>query len=88
MQWREKSENVTLLLYTSNCIENFRENNTKALVISNGLKFPQDDRTDSNFIALLKMHFYTSKIESTLGSLKSVINALLRKPSLGAPAYR
>ena len=35
----------------------FRENNTKALVISNGLKFPQDDRTDTNFIALLKMHF-------------------------------
>ena len=35
----------------------FRENNTQALVISKRLKFPSDDRTDTNFTAPLKMLF-------------------------------
>ena len=34
-----------------------KENNTEALVILKRLKFPQDDRTGSNFIAPLRMHF-------------------------------
>ena len=37
--------------------QNFLENKTKALVISKTLKLPQDDRTDTNFIAPLRMHF-------------------------------
>ena len=45
----------------------------------------KDDRTDTNFIALLKMYFQRSI--STLDSLKRVyvFNLLRRKPSLGAP---
>ena len=50
--------------------------------ISKWLKFPQGDRTDTNFIVPLKMNFYSSK--STLDSLKSVFNVLKRKLSLGA----
>ena len=70
---------------TSNCFSNFRGNNTQALVISERLKLPQDDRTDTNFIGLLRMHFQRSK--STLDSLKSVFNVFRRKPPLGAPGY-
>ena len=50
------------------------------LVISKSLKFPQDDRTDTNFIALLRTHFQRSK--STLDSLKRLFNAFRRKASL------
>ena len=46
---------------TSNCILSFRKINTEAPVISKRLKFPQDERTDTNFIAPLRMHFQTSK---------------------------
>ena len=60
----------------------FGEKNTQALKISKWLKLPQGDRTDTNFIAPLKMNFYSSK--STLDSLKSVFNVLKRKLSLGA----
>ena len=42
---------------TSNCFSNFRENNTQALVISERLKLPYDDRTDTDFMGLLRMHF-------------------------------
>ena len=70
---------------TSNCFSNFRENNTQALVISERLKLPQDDRTDTNFMGLLRMHFQRSK--STLDSLKSVFNVFRRKQPLGAPGY-
>ena len=55
----------------------------EALAISKRLKFPQDDRTVTNFIAPLRMHFQRSK--STLDILKSVFNVFGRKPSLGAP---
>ena len=65
---------------------NFRENNTQALVISERLKLPQDDRTDTNFMGLLRMHFQRSK--STLDSLKSVFNVFRRKPLLGAPVFK
>ena len=64
---------------------NFRENNTQALVISERLKLPQDDRTDTNFMGLLRMHFQRSK--STLDSLKSVFNVFRRKQPLGAAGY-
>ena len=57
--------------------------NTEALVISKSLKFPKDDRTDTNFIAPLRMHFQRSK--STLDSLKRLFNAFRRKLSLVAP---
>ena len=50
----------------------FGEKNTQALKISKRPKFPQGDRTDTNFIAPLKMNFYGSK--STLDSLKGVFN--------------
>ena len=53
------------------------------IVISKRLKLPQDNRTDTNFIAPLRMHFQRS--DSTLDGLKSVFNAFRRKPSLGAP---
>ena len=38
---------------TYNCIYNFRENSTGALLISETLKLPQDDRIATNFIAPL-----------------------------------
>ena len=60
----------------------FGGKNTQALKISKRLKFPQGDRTDTNFIAPLKMNFSSSK--STLDSLKSVFIVLKRKLSLGA----
>ena len=50
------------------------------LDISKRLKLPQDDRTDTNFIAPLRMHSQRSK--STLVSLKSVFCVCRRKPSL------
>ena len=34
-----------------------QENNTEALVISKSLKFPQDDRANTNFKVHLRMHF-------------------------------
>ena len=40
-----------------NCTKNFQKNNTEALVISKKLKFLLDDRTNTNFKALLRMHF-------------------------------
>ena len=56
---------------------------SQALVISIRLKFTQDDRTDTNVTAPLRMLFQRSK--STLDSLKSVFNICRRKPSLRAP---
>ena len=35
----------------------FGKNNIEALVISKRLKLPKDDRTDSNFIAPVRIHF-------------------------------
>ena len=46
-------------------------------------QFSEDDRTDKNFIAPLRMHFQRSK--STLDNLKSVFKLFKRKLSLGAP---
>ena len=37
--------------------KNWGENNIEALEISNKLKIYQDDRTDTNFAAPLRMHF-------------------------------
>ena len=54
----------------------------KPVLISKRLNLPQYDRTDTNFIAPLRTHFYRSK--STLGSLKSVFNVCRSKRSLGA----
>ena len=56
---------------------------SQALVISIRLKFTQDDRTDTNVTAPLRMLSQRSK--STLDSLKSVFNVCRRKPSLRAP---
>ena len=64
-------------------LSNFFGKMTEALVISEVLKFPLDDRTDTNFITSLRKHFQISK--STLDSLKSVFSVFRRKPSLGAP---
>ena len=61
----------------------FQKNNNEALVISKRLKFPQDDRTDKNFVAPLRMHFQRSK--TTLDSLKKVFILFWRKQSLDAP---
>ena len=36
---------------------NFEENNTEASVTSTRLKFSYDERTDTSFIAPLRMHF-------------------------------
>ena len=82
MSWREESEKFSLS-FNGKLHLNFWENHTEALVISKRLKLPWDDRTDTNLIARLRMHFYTSK--STLGSLKSVLNEFRGKSSLGAP---
>ena len=40
------------------------------------------DRTGTNFIDPLRMHYYTSK--STLDNLKSVFNVFKGKPIVGA----
>ena len=78
-----KSENVSHSQYLKFHLKIFEKNNTQTLVISNKrFKFLQDDRTDTNFIAPLRMHFQVSK--STLDSLKSVFNVFRRTPSLGA----
>ena len=54
-------------------------NKTKALVISKRLKFPQDDRADTNFMVLLnRMHFSRSK--GTLESLESVFKVFQGAP--------
>ena len=60
-------------------IRQFRENMTRALVISKRDKIPKDDdQTDTNFITPLRMYFYRSK--STLDSLlRSVFNVFRRK---------
>ena len=39
----------------------FREIKTEVLIISNRLKFPQDDRTATNFIAPLGTHLLISR---------------------------
>ena len=95
---------------TLNCISKFRENNTKAMVISKRLKFPkdetfsspepvvswsrgretrgytgrlqikpsgsgdenEDDRTDTNFIASIRIYFKRSK--GTQNSLNFVLS--------------
>ena len=60
-------------------IRQFRENMTRALVISKRDKIPKDDdQTDTNFITPLRMYFYRSK--NTLDSLlRSVFNVFRRK---------
>ena len=44
------------------------KNNTEALIISKSLRFPQDDRANTNFKVHLRMHF--KKSNSTLDSVK------------------
>ena len=65
-------------------IQDFRESNFKALINSKRLKLLQDDRTDTNFIALLRMHLWSFK-RTFQDRLKHVFKAFQRKPSLGAP---
>ena len=57
----------------------------KALINSGRLQFPQNDRTDKNFIAQSKMNLQSFK--STPDSLKQRFKAFGRKPSLGASDY-
>ena len=56
-----------------------------SLVISKRFNLPQDDRTDTNFFELLRMHF--QRYKSTLDSLKIECFQCIsrRKSSLGAP---
>ena len=54
-----------------------------ALAISKRLKFPQNDRTDKNFIVQPKMNLQSFK--GTPDSLKQRFKGSERKPSLGAP---
>ena len=51
MRWRDETEN-----YFFRKSLNFRENDTEALEISKRLKLTQDDQTDINFIAPLRIH--------------------------------
>ena len=62
----------------------FQEMDKKALIYSGRLQFPQNDRTDKNFIAQPKINLQSFK--STPDSLKMCFKAFGRKPSLGAPA--
>ena len=75
MWWREESENFSVSLYVKFHLK-FRKNNTHAFVISKRLKFPKDDQTDANF---------TRRLECISRYLKSTLDSLKRKPSLGAP---
>ena len=61
------------------CVSSFRENNAQTVVISKRII----DRTHTNFIAPLRMHF--QKAKNTLDSLKRVFSEFGRKPSLGGP---
>ena len=79
----ERNKENYHFLKTFNYIQTFRENNTVALEISKSVKFPWDDRTDTNLIAPLRIHFKRSK--STLDSLKRLFSAFRGKPSLVAP---
>ena len=56
MTWREELKN-SHFRKALNCIYNFLESNTEALIISKRLKVLKDDQTDTNFIAPLRMHF-------------------------------
>ena len=47
---------------------------------------PKIDRTDTKFTAPFIMHFL--RFKSTLDSLKRLLNAFSKKPSLGAPDKR
>ena len=51
MRWKDETEN-----YFFRKSLNFRENDTEALEISKRLKLTQDDQTDINFIAPLRVH--------------------------------
>ena len=58
MRWRDELEKPAHFRKALNCILNFREGSIEALIISKRLlSCPMDDRTDTNFIAQLKMHF-------------------------------
>ena len=56
---------------------------SEALVIRKDSSSPRMTKQIQIFIAPLRIHFERSK--NTLDSLKSVVNAFRRKPSLGAP---
>ena len=56
MRWREESEKFSPSSHVKLHLM-FSGNNTEALVIWKVLNFPKDDRTDTNFIAPLRMHF-------------------------------
>ena len=64
MWWREELENASFSQYVQFHLK-FLGKYTQALVISKRLKFPQDDRTDTNSSAPLKM-----LLNGTLDSLK------------------
>ena len=53
------------------------------ITLKDTCKFPWVDRTDTNFIAPLRMDFLRCK--STLDSVKTAFNVFRRKSSLGAP---
>ena len=59
MRWRKEPEKFLIQSFRSvlDCIYYFWENNTDALVISKRHELPQDDRTNTNLKAPLKMHF-------------------------------
>ena len=62
---------------------NFLENSAEALVTSKRLKFPYQDRTDKNFIALLRMYFRDPKCEKPKMCLQCTF-VFRRKLSLGS----
>ena len=84
INWWRGIRRILSFVKRSITTKNFPENNTEALVISKGLKFPKDDRTDTNFVVTLRIDLQRSS-KSTLDSLKSVFYVFRRKPSLGVP---
>ena len=55
MWWKEESEKLSPSQYIKLHLKFSGQKNFESIVISKRLKFPKDDRTDTNFIAPLRM---------------------------------
>ena len=67
---------------------NFRENKTEgreAIVLSKSFKFPQEDRTDTNLIALLRFHFQRPKSTLHPGQPKKNLQCIQEETVVGCP---
>ena len=82
MRWKKKSEKFSLSQNFKLHLT-FSGDNTEALVISKRLKLPQDDRTDINFLVLIRMY---SKVLKVLWiSYKKCFQSFQEETVVGCP---